>query len=143
LDFNLKILVGKKKGIWLKNGKSSSLTSAILLVTCSFQIFKFLEIMIELPFFINSKNYKIHRMHPCKLVLFLKTPFEFGMREKQIIKGCSSMNTTHSQGKETIFYYFPTQTLKGAHWGGGVVKKKRSIYKKILCHIDHICILIL
>jgi hypothetical protein len=43
-------------------------------------------------------------MHPCKLVLLKKTPFEFGMREKQIITGCSSVSTTHSQGKETMFY---------------------------------------
>jgi hypothetical protein len=114
----------RKKGIWFKNGKSSSLTSAILLVTYNFQIFKFLENMIELPFFIDSKNYRIHRMHPCRLVLLKKTPFESGMREKKIIKGCSSMSATHNQGKEIIFYCFPTPTLKGAHWGGGVVKKK-------------------
>jgi hypothetical protein len=79
--------------------------------------------MIKLPFFIDSKNYRIHRMHPCRLVLLKKTPFEFGMREKQIIKGCSSMSTTQSR-KGNYFLLFPTPTLKGAHWGAGVVKKR-------------------
>jgi hypothetical protein len=50
----------------------------------------------------------------------------------------------HTQSKKgNYFLLFPTPTLKGAHWGGGVVKKEGSIYKKILCDIDHICILIL
>ncbi len=106
----------KKKGIWLRNGKSSSLTSAILLVTYSFQIFKFLESMIELPFFIDSQNCRIHRMHPCRLVLLKKNSIQIWDEGETNHQRMLIQCTPHTQSRKWIYFVLlPTPTLKGAH----------------------------